>query len=48
VGTGYFEQLNTVIAGGVSSLAALASSTKEEQFQTEPAPISERRISAGG
>ena len=37
VGTGYFDQLNTVIAGGFSSLAALSGSTEEEQFHAEPA-----------
>ena len=32
VGTGYFDRLNEVIAGGVSSLSALHGSTEEEQF----------------
>jgi isocitrate lyase len=34
VGTGYFDQINEVIAGGQSSLAALAGSTEAEQFET--------------
>ncbi|MGY6518008.1 MAG: isocitrate lyase [Lysobacteraceae bacterium] len=33
VGTGYFDQLNQVIAGGTSSLSALHGSTEEEQFE---------------
>ncbi|HET6602891.1 MAG TPA: isocitrate lyase [Xanthomonadaceae bacterium] len=33
VGTGYFDQVNQVIAGGVSSLGALSGSTESEQFQ---------------
>jgi isocitrate lyase len=33
VGTGYFDQLNQVVAGGLSSLSALSGSTEEEQFQ---------------
>ncbi|GAP64849.1 isocitrate lyase [Mizugakiibacter sediminis] len=33
VGTGYFDQINQVIAGGLSSLSALAGSTEEAQFQ---------------
>lgn len=32
VGTGYFDQVNQVIAGGLSSLSALSGSTEEEQF----------------
>ena len=48
VGTGYFDQLNTVIAGGLSSLAALAGSTEEEQFHAAPEPTREPRISAVG
>ncbi len=37
VGTGYFDQVNQVIAGGVSSLSALHGSTEEEQFEEEAA-----------
>jgi isocitrate lyase len=37
VGTGYFDQVNQVIAGGISSLSALHGSTEEEQFEEEPA-----------
>ena len=33
VGTGYFDRVNEVIAGGVSSLSALEGSTEEEQFR---------------
>jgi isocitrate lyase len=33
VGTGYFDQVNEVIAAGQSSLSALHGSTEEEQFQ---------------
>ncbi len=32
VGTGYFDKINEVIAGGASSLAALQGSTESEQF----------------
>ncbi|MBX3727461.1 MAG: isocitrate lyase [Xanthomonadales bacterium] len=32
VGTGYFDQVNQVIAGGLSSLSALHGSTEEQQF----------------
>ena len=33
VGTGYFDQVNQVIAGGLSSLSALTGSTEEAQFR---------------
>ncbi len=36
VGTGYFDTLNQVIAGGGSSLSALHGSTEEEQFEQAP------------
>jgi isocitrate lyase len=32
VGTGYFDELTTVIQGGRSSVTALTGSTEEEQF----------------
>ncbi len=32
VGTGYFDSVNQVIAGGLSSLSALSGSTEEDQF----------------
>jgi isocitrate lyase len=32
VGTGYFDQVATVISGGESSTTALAGSTEAEQF----------------
>jgi isocitrate lyase len=37
VGTGYFDQVAQVITHGVSSTAALAGSTEEEQFFAEKA-----------
>ena len=36
VGTGYFDEVQQVIAGGQSSTAALAGSTEIEQFTTLP------------
>jgi isocitrate lyase len=36
VGTGYFDRVNEVIAGGLSSLSALSGSTEEEQFHGRP------------
>jgi len=32
VGTGYFDAVAQVIAGGVSSITALSGSTEKEQF----------------
>ena len=32
VGTGYFDEVTTVIQGGKSSVTALTGSTEEEQF----------------
>jgi isocitrate lyase len=32
VGTGYFDEVTTVIQGGSSSVKALTGSTEEEQF----------------
>jgi isocitrate lyase len=40
VGTGYFDKINEIIAGGLSSLSALAGSTEEEQFHDAPAEAS--------
>jgi isocitrate lyase len=34
VGTGYFDQISQVVAGGTSSTTALTGSTEEEQFET--------------
>ncbi|PCI36367.1 MAG: isocitrate lyase [Elusimicrobia bacterium] len=34
VGTGYFDQVNSVVSGGKSSTLALVGSTEEEQFST--------------
>jgi isocitrate lyase len=39
VGTGYFDQVNQVIAGGLSSLSALHGSTEEAQFHIEPVAV---------
>jgi isocitrate lyase len=44
VGTGYFDQVNEVIAAGQSSLSALHGSTEEEQFHADP---DARRKAAG-
>jgi isocitrate lyase len=38
VGTGYFDELAQVIAGGSSSVTALSGSTEEEQFEAPPGP----------
>ncbi|MGI9303304.1 MAG: isocitrate lyase [Gammaproteobacteria bacterium] len=37
VGTGYFDDVTTVIQGGTSSVTALTGSTEEEQFETRAA-----------
>jgi isocitrate lyase len=37
VGTGYFDQVAEVIAGGATSTTALAGSTEAEQFHPSPA-----------
>ena len=37
VGTGYFDEVAQAIAGGKSSTTALAGSTEEDQFETQPA-----------
>jgi len=39
VGTGYFDEVNSVITGGLSSLGALAHSTEDEQFDVKPAAV---------
>ncbi len=36
VGTGYFDQVTQVVAGGLASTTALANSTEEEQFAAIP------------
>jgi len=38
VGTGYFDQITQVIAGGESSITALSGSTEEQQFDTLTQP----------
>jgi isocitrate lyase len=35
VGTGYFDDITQVIAGGAASTTALAGSTEEEQFSSD-------------
>ena len=40
VGTGYFDAVAQVIAGGASSTTALSGSTEEEQFEDAPAALS--------
>jgi isocitrate lyase len=35
VGTGYFDMIAQVIAGGTSSTTALAGSTEQEQFAAQ-------------
>ncbi len=42
VGAGYFDAVTQVIAGGVSSITALAGSTEEEQFSGNPGTRSAR------
>jgi isocitrate lyase len=37
VGTGYFDTIANIVAGGSSATAALKGSTEEEQFQVHPA-----------
>ena len=39
VGAGYFDAVTQVIAGGASSITALAGSTEEEQFQDDEPPV---------
>jgi hypothetical protein len=40
VGTGYFDALTQVIAGGLASTTALNGSTEQEQFaEMEPKPL---------
>jgi isocitrate lyase len=41
VGTGYFDQVTQVIAGGTSSTTALAGSTEAEQFTPAAVPVEE-------
>jgi len=38
VGAGYFDAVTQVIAGGASSITALAGSTEEEQFEDAKKP----------
>jgi len=39
VGTGYFDLVTQVVAGGAASTSALAGSTESEQFAPAPPPI---------
>ena len=43
VGTGYFDAVNNVVSGGLSSLGALSGSTEEEQFETAEAALKPRK-----
>jgi len=38
-GTGYFDALNQVIAGGQTSVSAMSGSTEEEQFEASPEAV---------
>jgi isocitrate lyase len=42
VGTGYFDEVNSVVSGGKSSTLALKGSTEEEQFHDGEAPAKAR------
>ena len=46
VGTGYFDQVNQVIAGGNSSLGALSGSTEDEQFEVGEDALHKSRVAA--
>lgn len=39
VGTGYFDDITTIIQGGRSSVTALRGSTEEAQFQGSGEPV---------
>ncbi|MDX6770101.1 MAG: isocitrate lyase [Elusimicrobiota bacterium] len=39
VGTGYFDEVNSVVSGGQSSTLALKGSTEEEQFHADHKPV---------
>ena len=45
VGTGYFDQVQQVISGGLASTVALAGSTEAEQFTKEMLPARSKRYS---
>ncbi|MEK6987126.1 MAG: hypothetical protein AABX97_03410, partial [Candidatus Thermoplasmatota archaeon] len=42
VGTGYFDDIATVLSGGSASTLAMQGSTEKEQFQEEVPPRSDR------
>jgi len=46
VGTGYFDEVNSVITGGLSSLGALEHSTEDEQFNVKPAAAGQAETQA--
>ena len=48
VGTGYFDEVSTVITGGTTSLGALAGSTEDEQFFEEEEDESDIKVKAPG
>ena len=47
VGTGYFDDVTQVIAGGLSSTTALHGSTEEEQFGEESAASAGSKMAPG-
>ena len=47
VGAGYFDAVTEVVTGGASSIAALAGSTEEEQFEAQDRRASRRRLIGG-
>jgi isocitrate lyase len=48
VGTGYFDQVQQVISGGLASTMALAGSTEAEQFSPGEKPVRKPRVEATG
>ena len=44
VGTGYFDQVQQVISGGLASTMALAESTEAEQFSAGATPLSRPQL----
>lgn len=46
VGTGYFDEVNNVITGGLSSLGALTGSTEAEQFHSQQEAAAPRKGAA--
>jgi isocitrate/methylisocitrate lyase len=44
VGTGYFDAVQTAISAGAHSTGAMAGSTENEQFSTQPSPGPQRVV----